>query len=158
MLGRLYERENCSAARALELIGERWSLLIIRLAAFAGTTRFSEFQSGLGIATNVLSDRLEGFVAADLMRRQQIADGTGQEYVLTPRGHELAVVVVALTEWGDRWAAPKGPPIVFEHAGCGGSLHLIVDCAGCGHSVPPEEISAMPGPGATAQQRRRRAR
>ena len=64
MLGRTYGRENCSAARALELVGERWSLLIIRNAVFAGTTRFSDFERRLGVATNILAKRLDGFVAA----------------------------------------------------------------------------------------------
>src|SRR5262249_25709747 len=67
VLGRHYDNQDCSAARALELVGERWSLLILRDAMFGGITRFSQFQKGLGIATNVLAERLEGFVAAGLM-------------------------------------------------------------------------------------------
>ncbi|MFC5952846.1 winged helix-turn-helix transcriptional regulator [Pseudonocardia lutea] len=142
MLGRLYERENCSAARALELVGERWSLLIVRNAVFAGTTRFSDFERRLGIAPNVLAKRLEGFVAAGLMEPRE------GEYALTEKGRELGAVIVALTEWGDRWAAPEGPPIVFRHAGCEGVVHLETTCEGCGGSPGIAEVVATPGPGA----------
>ena len=78
MLGRLYESEICSAARALEVVGERWSLLILRNAAFAGQTRFSEFERRLGIAPNILASRLEGFVAAGLMEVRPNAEHKGQ--------------------------------------------------------------------------------
>ena len=87
MLGRLYENQDCSAARALELIGERWSLLILRDAMFGGFTRFSQFQKSLGIATNILARRLEDFVATGLMeRRQPKASGEQAEYLLTQEG------------------------------------------------------------------------
>jgi DNA-binding HxlR family transcriptional regulator len=143
----LYERENCSAARALELVGERWSLLIIRNAVFSGMTRFSEFERRLGVAPNILAKRLEGFVSAGLMEQRSTGDGA-HEYVLTPKGRELGLVVVALTEWGDRWAAPDGPPILFEHEGCGGAVHVSTACEGCGRSPEVAEIHAVRGPGA----------
>src|SRR5215218_675490 len=109
MLGRLYENQDCSAARALELVGERWSLLILRDAMFRHFTRFSQFQKSLGIATNVLAKRLEDFVAAGLMeRRQPGAPGEPADYLLTEKGLELKPVIIALTEWGDRWLRP-GP-------------------------------------------------
>src|SRR5436190_4739362 len=107
MLGRLYENQNCSASRALELIGERWSLLILRDAMFGGLTRFSQFQKSLGVATNVLTKRLEDFVAEGLMERRQ-EPGEQAEYVLTRKGLELLPTIVALTEWGDKWVRP-GP-------------------------------------------------
>ena len=97
MLGRLYESQNCSASRALELVGERWSLLILRDAMFGGLTRFSQFQKSLGVATNVLSKRLEDFVADGLMERRQ-EPGEQAEYVLTRKGLELLPTIVALTE------------------------------------------------------------
>jgi len=113
MLGRLYENQECSAARTLELVGERWSLLILRDAMFGGLTRFSQFQKGLGIATNILAKRLEGFVAAGLMeRRQPSSTGEQAEYLLTQRGLELKPVIIALTEWGDKWLQPG--PAVFQ--------------------------------------------
>ena len=107
MLGRLYENQNCSASRALELVGERWSLLILRDAMFGGLTRFSQFQKGLGVATNILTKRLEDYVAEGLMERRQEA-GEQAEYVLTRKGLELLPTIVALTEWGAKWVRP-GP-------------------------------------------------
>lgn len=129
MLGRTYDRENCSAARALEVVGERWSLLIIRNAMFVGSTRFTEFQRQLGIAPNVLSSRLGRFVDAGLMETRPLAgEHEPHEYVLTPKGFDLQPVVVALTEWGDRWAAPHGPPITYRHDGCDGRIQQHLSC------------------------------
>jgi DNA-binding HxlR family transcriptional regulator len=114
MLGRLYRNQECSAARTLELIGERWSLLILRDAMFGRCTRYSQFQKRLGIATNILAKRLEAFVAAGLMeRRQPGASGESAEYVLTQRGLELKPVIIALTQWGDRWLRPG--PVTFRN-------------------------------------------
>ncbi|MBW3553888.1 MAG: helix-turn-helix transcriptional regulator [Gemmatimonadetes bacterium] len=109
MLGRTYDREVCSAARALEIAGERWSLLILRNAAFAGMTRFTDFQKSLDIAPNVLAARLKHFVESGLMAT---ADGPGGHptYHLTEKGLDFKPVIIALTEWGDRWAAPEGAP------------------------------------------------
>src|SRR5690242_5402777 len=119
MLGRTYDAEVCSAARALEVAGERWSLLILRNAMFAGTTRFTDFQERLGIAPNVLAARLEFFVAEGLMTATTAATGFA-EYHLTDKGMDFKPALIALTAWGDRWAAPEGRPIVYEHQGCGG--------------------------------------
>lgn len=157
MLGRLYERENCSAARALEHIGERWSLLIIRNAVFAGMTRFSEFEQSLGIAPNVLAKRLDSFVGEKLMERRPIAASGAIEYVLTDKGRELGMVVVALTQWGDRWSAPDGPPITLEHRDCGGRVRMHTQCEHCDAEPSVEQIVAEPGPGADDEVRRKRA-
>lgn len=116
MLGRFYENQECSAARALEVVGERWSLLILRDAMFRHSTRFSQFQKSLGIATNILARRLESFVEAGLMERRQ-ADGDQPEYLLTEMGLDLKPVIVALTEWGDKWVKPG--PVLFESASDG---------------------------------------
>ncbi len=155
----MYERENCSAARALELVGERWSLLIIRNAVFADMTRFSEFQRRLGIAPNILAKRLDDFLTNGLMELRPTDDTPGvHEYLLTPKGRELGLVVIALSEWGDRWAAPNGPPIRYEHDECGGPVHLATTCRTCGDAPAVDNIVAVAGPGATAEQRQRRAR
>ena len=152
MLGRLYESENCSAARALELVGERWSLLILRNAAFAGQTRFSEFERRLGIAPNILASRLESFVGAGLMAVRPNPEHKGQsEYVLTDKGRDFVPALVALTSWGDRWAAPDGPPIVYEHQTCGGQVHLELRCSACGEVPAPDAVKARPGPGSRAE-------
>jgi DNA-binding HxlR family transcriptional regulator len=148
MLGRLYESENCSAARALELVGERWSLLILRNASFAGQTRFSEFERRLGIAPNILASRLEGLVASGLMEVRPNAEHKGlNEYVLTEKGRDVVPAIVALTEWGDRWAAPDGPPIIYEHEMCGGEIEQQLRCNACNEVISPAAVKARPGPG-----------
>jgi DNA-binding HxlR family transcriptional regulator len=141
MLGRTYEAQDCSVARALEVVGERWSLLIIRDALFAGSTRFRDFQQALGVASNVLSARLEGFVRAGLMERRP-AEGH-DAYVLTAKGRDLQPVVMALADWGDKWAAPYGPPVAFEHAGCGGGARQETYCAVCAEDLGPGDVVAV---------------
>ncbi|WP_019929560.1 helix-turn-helix domain-containing protein [Nocardia sp. BMG111209] len=146
MLGRIYETQDCSAARALEIVGERWSLLIIRDALFLGLTRFGDFQRRLGLARNVLAARLDRFVEEGLMTRRPDAAGSAyHEYVLTPKGRELQPVVIALTHWGDRWAAPSDPPVTFRHRGeCAGEVHLETVCEHCGNHPAPDEVEADP--------------
>ena len=143
MLGRSYDREVCSAARALEVAGERWSLLILRNAAFAGVTRFTDFQQRLGIAPNVLAARLELFVAEGLMRVSPAPSGHG-EYHLTEKGLDFKPVIIALTEWGDRWAAPEGPPIQYQHDPCGGHVRSLLRCDRCQAELPVQDVIARP--------------
>ena len=129
MLGNRYENEDCSAARTLELVGERWSLLILRDALFRNSTRFSQFQQSLGLATNILAKRLEGFVAAGLMEhREPGALGEHGEYLLTQKGLELKPVIIALTEWGDRWVRPG--PVEFRDGADGQPIGLQLRRAG----------------------------
>jgi DNA-binding HxlR family transcriptional regulator len=147
VLGKTYDSEVCSAARALELVGERWSLLIIRNALFAGATRYSDFRS-LDIATNILKTRLDGFIEAGIMERRSSGRHPDHfEYVLTEQGRDLANVIVALTEWGDRWLAPDGPPGLYTHSVCGGQIRLLATCANCGQVHDPAEVGVRPGPG-----------
>jgi DNA-binding HxlR family transcriptional regulator len=141
MLGRLYEGEICSVARALESVGERWSLLIIRDALFRGTTRFSDFQRDLGIAPNILAKRLEDFVAAGIFE-VRTQDSDRGEYVLTRKGSELLPVLVALTAWGDRWAAPGGPPVALTHKDCGGRVRQRLECSSCGDTPKLADVVA----------------
>jgi DNA-binding HxlR family transcriptional regulator len=149
MLGRTYDDQNCSAARALEVVGQRWSLLIIRDAVFRGTTRFSEFQRNLGLAPNVLTSRLEWFVEAGLMHARPYSDDHGlREYVLTPKGLDLQGVIIALTAWGDRWAAPQGPPVVYEHGDCGGQIRQRLTCQACDTMPTAAQVKTRQGPGA----------
>jgi DNA-binding HxlR family transcriptional regulator len=143
MLGRAYERENCSAARALEVIGERWSLLILRNAMYAGSRRFNQFQRSLGIATNILQARLEWFIESGLMELRPAADGV-QEYVLTTKGQDLEPVILALSAWGDEYAAPDGPPISYHHAECGGQVRQHLECETCHEAPKPGDIMATP--------------
>jgi DNA-binding HxlR family transcriptional regulator len=151
MLGRTYDSEVCSIARALEVVGERWSVLIIRNALFAGSTRFGDFQRSLGIATNVLTTRLDGFVDAGIMQRRRYSTQPDlYEYLLTEKGRGLAPALIALTEWGDRWAAPDGPPIRYRHSVCGSDVGHEVVCTSCGRVEDPAEVHALPGPGMPA--------
>jgi DNA-binding HxlR family transcriptional regulator len=156
MLGKTYDAEICSIARALEVVGERWSVLIVRNALFAGSTRFSDFQRSLGIAPNVLATRLDGFVEAGIMRRRQYSDQPELfEYLLTEKGRDLAPALIALTEWGDRWGAPEGPPILYRHATCGSGVSHEVVCETCGRVDDPAQVAALPGPGMPAERRER---
>jgi DNA-binding HxlR family transcriptional regulator len=143
-----YEGQNCSIARSLELFGERWTFLIIR-EAFLGTRRFDDFQRELGIARNVLQTRLERLVAAEIFRRVQYQDRPARfEYKLTRKGTDIWPVVVDLLKWGDRHAAPDGPPVVLEHKGCGGELDDRRRCVRCGADLEPWDVRARRGPGA----------
>jgi DNA-binding HxlR family transcriptional regulator len=152
MLGKSYDSEVCSAARALEVVGERWSLLIIRNALFAGATRYSDFQKRLGIATNVLKVRLDGLVDAGIMARHRYSENPElYEYRLTDKGRELAAVIIALTQWGDRWAAPNGPPVLYTHTVCGDAISQQTVCATCGEVHDPADARAQPGPGMPAE-------
>ena len=148
MLGRTYEAEVCSAARTLELVGERWSLLILRDALYRGTTRFADFQRDLGVASNILARRLDAFVAAGLMDQRRYSERPEHhEYLLTTKGRELQEVIIALTAWGDRWAAPNGPPILYEHGHCGGAIHGQLLCSTCGDVGTAAAVVAQRGPG-----------
>ncbi len=134
MLGRLYETEDCSAARALELVGERWTLLILRDALFRGFTRFSQFQASLAIAPNILTKRLAALVDAGILA---VPDGA-QEYLLTDSGQSLKPVVVALTRWGDRWV--RNGPARFVHGDCDTEIEHRFWCAECARSVEPVDV------------------
>jgi DNA-binding HxlR family transcriptional regulator len=152
MLGRTYDDQICSAARALEVVGERWTLLIVRDALFAGARRFSDFQTSLGIATNVLAKRLDGLVRDGVMERRLLDQlRERHEYVLTEMGRDLAKVIVALTEWGDAWASPDGPPKIYRHTTCGAPVSLQLRCPDHG-AVQHAEATDSPG------RRRRRRR
>jgi DNA-binding HxlR family transcriptional regulator len=151
MLGKAYDDEVCSIARALEVVGERWSLLIIRNALFAGCTRYSDFQRRLGIASNILTNRLDGFVEAGIMRRHRYSEQPELfEYLLTEKGRDFAPALIALTGWGDRWAAPDGRPVLYRHSTCGSDVAHAVLCEECGRVDDPAEVQAHPGPGMPA--------
>ena len=148
VLGRTYDGENCSAARALELVGERWSLLILRNAMYAGSTRFSQFQRQLDIASNILASRLNRFVESGLMECHPGSGGTDAgEYRLTAKGRDLEPVILALSVWGDHWAAPDGPPMLYHHDRCGGQIRQRLECETCHVTPDPGDIVATPGPG-----------
>ena len=139
MLGREYPWENCSIARALEIVGERWSLLILRDALLRGMTQFSEFEASLGIASNVLASRLSRFVAEGLLLQG------GNRYRPTVKALDLVPVLLALTQWGDTWAAPNGAPVVYQTTGTGPLRVEIL--GGDGHPIDPRQTEVIAGPG-----------
>jgi DNA-binding HxlR family transcriptional regulator len=145
MLGSSYDGQICSAARALEIVGERWSLLILRNAIFGGATRFSDFQRSLDISPNVLAKRLETFVQEGLMTNSQGPDLSGHlEYRLTDKGLGTMPIIIALREWGDLWEAPEGPPILLEHKGCGGRIVQRLHCKSCESAPKMKDVIPRP--------------
>jgi DNA-binding HxlR family transcriptional regulator len=131
MLGKDYEAQDCSLARALEVVGERWTLLILR-DAFYGVRRFSDFAAHLDIPRAVLSDRLNGLVEAGLMERKPDPDHAGREvYVLTRSARELWPALHALMRWGSRYRFKAGKPRRFMHAACGTELDEHSACPKC---------------------------
>ncbi|MEU5909245.1 helix-turn-helix domain-containing protein [Micromonospora sp. NPDC047527] len=137
--------QNCSIARALEIVGERWTLLIIR-NAMVGDCRFDSFLSDLGMARNVLAQRLNTLVEAGIFERVPYKHRPlRHEYRLTPRGRELAPVLTALMQWGDKHSAGAGPPERETiHTSCGHRVELVTVCTSCGGPVPMDEVTTRP--------------
>lgn len=151
MLPRLYEGQVCSVARTLEVVGDRWTLLVVR-DALRGVRRFEDFRTGLGIAHNVLADRLARLTEAGILdRRLYQTRPDRHDYHVTERGLDLWPVIMSLLLWGDRHVAPDGPPVLVEHRGCGGRLALGLTCSRCGAPLGPHDTELLPGPGAEEQ-------
>jgi DNA-binding HxlR family transcriptional regulator len=153
MLPRHYDSQNCSIARALEVLGDRWTLLVIR-DAFMRVRRFEDFQRNLGVARNVLADRLARLVDEGILKRVPYQDRPARyEYRLTEKGIGLWPVTMALVQWGDAYYAPAaGPPVVVRHRDCGGQLTRHLTCTKCGAELGPRDVVGEPGPGADALQ------
>lgn len=149
MLQRDYPGQVCSIARSLEVVGERWTLLILRDAVL-GIERFEEFQESLGIASNTLSSRLRRLCEEHVLERVADPQRPGRaKYVLTDKGRELAPALILLMKWGDRhYPEPGGPPRLTLHAGCGGAVGADLHCGRCGERVGAGELELPPGPGA----------
>ncbi len=148
MLGRTYDDQVCSIARALEVLGERWTLLIVR-DALLGLRRFDDFRRSLGVARNVLTERLGRLVDTGILERVPYQDRpTRYEYQLTAIGRELAVPVIGLMHWGDRHLAGRaGPPRLTKHHACGGTVSATLTCTECGQMIAPADMDVVPGPG-----------
>ncbi|MFZ0216117.1 MAG: helix-turn-helix domain-containing protein [Candidatus Dormiibacterota bacterium] len=144
-----FQDMNCSVAQALEVVGEWWTMLIVR-DCLLGVTRFDDFQERLGIARNVLTERLDHLVARGVLRRVAYQDHPPRhDYRLTEKGRDLWLVVNALRQWGDRWEAGDGPPVVVEHLACGRPTTIVPTCAECAGVLDARSLRALPGPGAS---------
>jgi DNA-binding HxlR family transcriptional regulator len=146
-----YQASNCSIARTLQVVGEKWTMLILR-ESFYGATRFEQFHRILQCPRNLLSERLTLLVDEEILERSEYREPGSRarmEYRLTDKGRELMHPLLALMQWGDRHMAdPDGPPVIARHAACGKDLHLTFACSK-GHLVSePDDIDLVRGPGA----------
>jgi DNA-binding HxlR family transcriptional regulator len=146
-----YDTANCTIGAAVGIIGEKWTFLVLR-EAFNGVRRFGDIQRRTQAPRQVLTDRLARLVREGLLRRtpyRESGQRARQEYRLTEKGLDLYPVIVALMQWGDRYAvAPAGPPVVLTHRDCGQPVRLQLTCAD-GHSpASAREVTPVPGPGA----------
>ena len=149
MLHNTYAGQTCSVARTLELVGERWTLLILR-DAFLGVRRFDDFQRSLDVARNVLTDRLGRLVDEGILERHRYQKRPERfEYRLTDKGLDLWPVTMSLLQWGDRhYLHPDGPPRIIRHRDCGGRPTVHLTCDRCGAKLGPHDVVAERGPGA----------
>jgi DNA-binding HxlR family transcriptional regulator len=146
-----FSAENCSVKRTLDIVGEKWTLLVLR-EAFFGARRFEQFHAGVGCARNVLTDRLTTLVDHQLLRREPYREpGQRQrfEYRLTEKGLELFPALLALMQWGDRWEADAaGPPVTINHRDCGEPVEAVLRCRAGHTALTARDTAAAAGPGA----------
>ncbi len=141
--------ENCAIARSSGVLGERWVWVILR-QAFNGARRFEDFQRGIGLARNVLSERLNGLVEHGILERRPYGGGVGggrQEYRLTGKGRALFPVYAALMEWGNEWTDLPAPPVAILHKPCGERVRARVVCSCCGQDIDARDTEPVIGPG-----------
>jgi len=142
-----FENVNCSVAQCLEVVGEWWSLMVLR-DIFLGVTRFEDLHTRLGISRNVLTDRLEHLVGHGVLERVPYQQRPVRyDYRLTDKGIDLWSVLTAMREWGDRHAAPNGPPVELIHTACGEHIHVVDSCSNCGEQLHARDVRAVPGRG-----------
>lgn len=137
---------ECSVARTLDTIGDKWSLLILR-DSFYGVRRFDDFRKDLGVARNILADRLQKLVEREVLeRRQYEARPPRFEYRLTERGRDLVGVVLAMMRWGDTWTGAGDRPVTITHTTCGHVTEPVVACSHCRDELRLGELLADPLP------------
>ncbi len=148
MLRHDYPGQVCSIAKSLEVVGERWSLLIVR-DVMNGQRRFDELQKGLGVARNVLATRLQRLLDENILERRPYQRSPERfEYFLTEKGLDLWPALIALLGWGDRHSTgPAGPPMLIVHKECGGAVSDRGVCESCGKVLGARDARALPGPG-----------
>jgi len=141
---------ECSVARSWTVLGERWTMLVLR-EAFNRTRRFEDFQAHLGIARNVLTDRLGTLVEEGILERRPYQERPVRyEYRLTQKGLDLYPVLVAIMRWGDRYKSDDRPPVRLVHKTCGHDAEPVMVCGHCGEELTAREVRAEPGPGLSA--------
>ena len=147
-----FTNENCSVARTLEVIGERWTMLVLR-EAFFRVRRFEDLRRNTGAARNILSDCLRTLVDHGVLERRQYQDRPPRfEYRLTAKGLDLYPVSSRSMQWGDRYEPDgTGPPVLLEHRTCGKPTRPTLVCSECGEPVTARDMRALPGPGAIAR-------
>ena len=145
-----YEQKGCPVARTLDVIGERWTILILRDLLLKGGRRFQDLQESLaGVAPNTLSARLKDLEEKGIVERKLYSEHPPRfDYRLTEKGRDLWPVITAMRQWGDRHAAPDGPPMELIHTRCGHVSQATVTCSECGEPMGPRDVRATPGPGA----------
>tara|TARA_R110002110_G_scaffold12692_26_gene60351 strand:+ start:6900 stop:7403 length:504 start_codon:yes stop_codon:yes gene_type:complete len=143
------DREPCSLARSLSVVGDRWTLLILR-DCFLRVRRFEEFEQRLGIARHVLADRLKKLTDAGVLAKVPYQERPRrEEYRLTEKGIALYPVLLSLLDWGDKWmAGPEGPPVLRRHKTCGHVTHAVQTCSECGEPIGARDVTVEIGPGA----------
>ena len=139
----------CPVAKAMELLDERWTLLVLR-DIFLGNRRFDALQGHLGVARNVLQSRLERLLEHGVIEKVPYQERpVRHEYRLTPKGIDLWPTIVSLMQWGDRHAlSPAGPPVLLQHKECGGEVDGHRICTACGTPLEARDVRAVAGPGA----------
>jgi DNA-binding HxlR family transcriptional regulator len=139
---------HCSLAQCLEVVGEWWSMLILR-DVFLGVTRFEDIQRRLGIARNILNQRLSRLVETGILVKVPYSDHPPRyDYRLTDKGRDLWPVLTGMRQWGDKYAAPDGPPVQTSHKSCGQVSEAVMVCSSCGEPLTARDVVAFPGPGA----------
>jgi DNA-binding HxlR family transcriptional regulator len=141
-----WSADACSIRRALEIAGTRSALIILR-EAFYGTTRFDDFAERAGVSEPVAAARLRELVDEGLLEREPYRTAgqrTRMAYRLTDKGADLFPALVALMQWGDRWLAPEGPPVVLRHDGCEEPVRAELRCQ-AGHELPVQDIYLTSG-------------
>ncbi|MDE0855505.1 MAG: helix-turn-helix domain-containing protein [Nevskia sp.] len=142
------EQMPCSIARSLSVVGDRWTLLVLR-ECFLGVRRFEDFQAHLGMARHRLADRLNRLVEEGVLRKEPYQQRPlRHEYRLTDKGKDLYPVLLSLVRWGDRWMDQgQGPPVVYRHRGCGHMTTPVLSCSECGEPLTARDVTPMAGPG-----------
>ncbi len=150
-------KENCSLARTLAVIGDRWTLMILR-DAFLRVRRFEDFERSLGIARRVLSERLALLVEEGILKRVPYQERPVRyEYRLTDKGLDLYPAILSLVHWGDKhYAGKNGPPLLHKHVGCGHDFRSVLTCSECGEPLNAREVRVRPGAGGSRSAARSR--